>query len=171
MVECSWLSDLLFDDTRRHPVTIVSNVYRVVTKAQPEAAFAYVSDLTRHPEWSGARLKVEALSPDPVAVGAQYVSHGDVAGQKDRPNQLRVTQYQPSSRFTFVAQDPGFGDVTHEFSFTPQDGGTLIERTVTLTMAPIKAFAFSTSILPLVGKPLMEKALAALKTKLEQPSI
>jgi uncharacterized protein YndB with AHSA1/START domain len=152
-------------------MTTVTNVYPVVVHAQPEAAFAYVSDLTRHPEWSGGRLKVEALSPGPVAVGAQYISHGDVAGQKDRPNQLRVTQYQPPSRFTFVAQDPGFGDVTHEFTFTPQDGGTLIERTVTLTMAPIVAFAFRTIILPLIGKPSMEKALAALKTKLEQPSI
>jgi uncharacterized protein YndB with AHSA1/START domain len=152
-------------------VTIVSNVYRVVVRAQPEAAFAYVSDLTRHPEWSGSRLKVEALSPGPPAVGSQYTSHGDVAGQKDRPNQLRVTEYQPPSRFTFVAQDPGFGDVTHEFSFTPQDGGTSIERTVTLTMAPVVAFAFRTIILPLIGKPSMERALAALKAKLEQPSI
>jgi uncharacterized protein YndB with AHSA1/START domain len=165
------LFDLLFEATRRDPMTTITNVYRVVIRAQPAAVFTYISDLTRHPEWSGGRLRIDALSPGPVAVGAQYVSHGDVPGQKDRPNQLRVTQYQPSSRFTFVAQDPGFGDVTHEFSFTPQDGGTLIERTVTLTMAPIKAFAFSTFILPLVGKPLMEKALAALKTKLEQPSI
>lgn len=152
-------------------MTIVSNVYRVAVRAQPEAAFAYVSDLTRHGEWSGGHLKVEALSPGPVAVGAQYVSHGDVAGQKDRPNQLRVTEYQPPSRFAFVARDPSFGDVTHEFRFTPHDGGTLIERTVTLTMAPLMAFAFRTAILPLIGKPSMEKALTALKTKLEQSSV
>src|SRR5262245_50926703 len=107
--EGSWirsrLSDPLFDETRRYPVTIVSNVYRVVVRAQPEAAFAYVSDLTRHGEWSGGHLKVEALSPGPVAVGAQYVSHGDVAGQKDRPNQLRVTEYQSPSRSAFVPRD------------------------------------------------------------------
>jgi hypothetical protein len=77
---------------------------------------------------------------------------------------------QSPSRFTFVAQDPSFGDVTHEFRFTPQDGGTLMERTVTSTLAPLTAFAFRTVIRPLVGKPLMDKALAALKTKMEQPS-
>jgi Polyketide cyclase / dehydrase and lipid transport len=151
-------------------VTTLTNVYRVVVHAQPEVAFAYVSDLTRHAEWSGGRLKVEAVSPGPIAVGSQYISHGDVAGQKDRLNHLHVTQYQPPSYFAFVAQDPGFGDVTHEFRFTPQDRGSLIERIVTITMAPLMAFAFRTVIHPLVGKPMMDKALAALKTKLEQPS-
>lgn len=150
-------------------MTIVTNVYSVVIRAQPAAVFAYISDLTRHPEWSGGRLKIDARSPGPVAVGAQYVSHGDVPGQKDRPNQLRVTEYQPSSRFAFIAQDPSFGDVLHEFRCTPQDGGTLMERTVTLTLTPLIAFAFRTLIRPLVGKPSMDKALAALKTKLEQP--
>jgi len=151
-------------------VTTVTNVYRVVIHAQPAAVFDYISDLTRHPEWSGGRLRVDARTPGPVAVGAQYVSHGDVPGQKDRPNQLRVTEYQPPSRFAFIAQDPGFGDVVHAFRCTPQDGGTLMERTVTLTLAPLMAFAFRTVIQPLVGKPSMDKALAALKTKLEQPS-
>src|SRR3954453_20634824 len=107
----SRLIDLLLEATRRCPMTIVTNVYSVVIRAQPAAVFAYISDLTRHPEWSGGRLKVDARSPGPVAVGAQYVSHGDVPGQKDRPNQLRVTEYQPPSRFAFIAQDPSFGDV------------------------------------------------------------
>src|ERR1043165_2228771 len=85
----SRLYDLRFNAPRRHPVTTVTHVYPVVIRAQPEAVFAYISDLTRHPEWSGGNLKVDALSSGPVAVGMQYVSHGDVPGQKDRPNQLR----------------------------------------------------------------------------------
>jgi hypothetical protein len=50
--------------------------------AQPEAVFAYVSDLTRHGEWAGGRLTVEAVSPGPVAAGSRHLSRGDVAGQK-----------------------------------------------------------------------------------------
>ncbi len=146
----------------------LTNTHRVVINALPEAVFTYVSDLTRHPEWSGGRLKVEAVSPGPVVVGSRYLSHGDVAGQKDRPNELRVTQYQPSTRFVFVAQDPSFGEVSHEFTFKPQAGGTLMERTVTIIMSPVPAFVFRTFIHPLVGKPMMDKALAALKTKLER---
>ena len=146
----------------------LTNTHRVVINAQPEAVFAYVSDLTRHPEWSGGRLKVEAVSPGPVAVGSRYLSRGDVAGQKDRTNELRVTQVQPSTRFVFVAQDSSFGEVSHEFTFKPQTGGTLMERTVTFSMSPVPAFVFRTFIHPLVGKPMMDKALAALKAKLEQ---
>ena len=149
-------------------MTAVTNTYHVVINAQPEVVFAYVSDLTRHPEWSGGRLKIEAVSTGPVAVGSEYISHGDVAGQKDRPNELRVTQYQPPSRFAFVAKDPGFGEVSHEFTFKPQAGGTLMERTVTLTMSPVKAFGFRAFIRPLIGQPQMDKAFATLKAKLEQ---
>ncbi|MGQ0602338.1 MAG: SRPBCC family protein [Anaerolineales bacterium] len=152
-------------------MTTLTNTYRVLINAQPETVFAYVSDLTRHPEWSGGRLKIEAVSSGPIAAGSRYHSHGDVAGQKDRPNELRVTQYQPPTRFAFVATDPDFGEVPHEFAFTPQAGGTLLERTVTVTLPPVRAFAFRTFIQPLIGKPMMDKALAALKAKLERPVV
>jgi len=148
-------------------MTQVSTTYRVEMKAKPEAVFAYVSDLTRHSEWSGGALKIEAVKPGPVAVGSQYHSKGEVAGQKDRPNELRVTEYASPKRFAFVANDPSFGDVTHLFTFTAQNGGTLMERTVTLAMPGLQAFVFKTFIYPFVGKPMMDKALAALKAKME----
>jgi len=149
-------------------MTIITTTYPVVINAQPEAVFAYVSDLTRHPEWSGGRLKIEAVSPRPVTVGSQYLSRGDVAGQKDRPNELRVTHFETPSRFTFVANDPDFGEVSHEFVFKPQAGGTLVERIVTVNMPPLNAFIFKAFIHPLIGRPMMNKALAALKAKMEQ---
>jgi uncharacterized protein YndB with AHSA1/START domain len=148
-------------------VTTLTNTYSVVINASPATVFNYVADLTRHPEWSGGRLKIEALSSGPVAVGSQYSSHGDVAGQKDRPNQLRVTHYQPPTRFAFVAQDPDFGEVPHEFTIKPQAGGSLLERTVTINLPPARAFLFRIFIQPLVGRPMMDKALTALKAKLE----
>ncbi len=149
-------------------MTTVVTTYPVFIKAKPEAVFAYVSDLTRHPEWSGGQLKIEPLTAGPVAVGSQYRSKGEVATQKDRPNDLRVTEYQPPSRFTFVAKDPDFGDVLHVFDFKPQDGGTLMERTITINLPGFRAFAFRTFIRPLIGQPMMDKAFAQLKNHLEQ---
>jgi uncharacterized protein YndB with AHSA1/START domain len=148
-------------------MTTVTNSYYVSIKAVPEAVFAYVSDLSRHPEWSGGQLKIREISPEPIAVGKEYLSQGEVAGQKDRPNQLRVTEYQPSTRFAFVAKDPDFGDVPHTFFFTPQNGGTLLERKVVLNLSPVTALMFRFFIRPLIGKPMMDKALAAIKAKLE----
>ena len=151
-------------------MTTITNTFRVSINAKPEAVFAYVSDLTRHGEWGGGQLKVEAVSAGPVAVGSQYRSFGEVAGQKNRPNELRVTHYEPPTRFTFVAQDPDFKEVTHQFTFSSQDGGTLMERAVSFELPSLMAFAFRTFLSPLIGKPMMDKALAALKAKLEQGS-
>jgi uncharacterized protein YndB with AHSA1/START domain len=150
------------------PVTSVVRSHQIIINAPLQSAFDYVADLTRHPEWSGGRLKIEALTPGPVAVGKEYLSHGDVAGQKDRPNSVEVTQYEPPQRFAFVSKDPDFGKVSHTFTFTQQTGGILITRTMTLSLNPIVAFAFRFFIYPLIGSPSMNKSLAALKTKLEE---
>jgi uncharacterized protein YndB with AHSA1/START domain len=149
-------------------VTVVRS-HQILVHAPLQTVFEYVSDLTRHPEWSGGRLKIEAITPGPIAVGKQYTSHGEVAIQKDRPNTVQVTEYESPHRFTFVSNDPDFGNVPHEFTFTEQTGGVLITRTMTVTLNPIVAFAFRFFIYPLIGSPSMEKSFARLKAKLEEP--
>ncbi len=146
-------------------MTTVTITSRVLLHAPPEEVFAYVSDLMRHPEWSGGPLKIERVSSGPIAVGSEYRSLG---GEKERLNELRVTRYEPPARFTFVAKDPR-ADITHEFTFRPQAAGTLMERAVTATMPPLAAFMFRYVLYPRRGKPLMDKALAALKAKFERP--
>ncbi len=148
-------------------MTRVSNLYSVVINAAPEAVFDYVSDLTRHPEWSGGKLKIEALTPGPVGVGSAYKSYGEVAGQQNRPNELRVIKFESPTLFEFVAKDPDFGKVVNAFKFTPQKGDTLMERTLSMNMNPVMAFVFKLFIRPLVGQPMMDKSFAALKAKLE----
>jgi uncharacterized protein YndB with AHSA1/START domain len=148
-------------------VTTVVRTHRVLVNAPLQQAFDYVSDLTRHPEWSGGELKIEALTPGPVAVGKEYRSRGEVAVQKERPNTVRVSAYEPPHKFGFVANDPDFGDVSHVFTFTKQEGGILIERAMTVSLNPIIAFGFRFLIYPFVGRPSMNKALAKLKKKLE----
>ena len=148
-------------------MTTVVRTHRVLVNAPLQQAFDYVSDLTRHPEWSGGELKIEALTPGPVAVGKEYRSRGEVAIQKERPNTVRVSAYEPPHKFGFVANDPDFGDVSHVFTFTKQDGGILIERAMTVSLNPIIAFGFRFLIYPFVGRPSMNKSLARLKKKLE----
>jgi len=148
-------------------MTHVSNIYSVVINVPPKTVFNYVSDLTRHPEWSGGKLKIEALTPGPVGIGSAYKSYGEVAGQQNRPNELRVTKFESPTLFEFVAKDPGFGEVINAFKFTPQKGGTLMERTLSMNMNPIMAFAFKLFIRPLIGQPMMDKSFAALKAELE----
>jgi len=150
-------------------VTVIRSHQVLVNAPLLQTVFDYVSDLTRHPEWSGGRLKIEAAAAGPVAVGKEYISHGDVAAQKDRSNTVQVTQYESPQKFGFVAKDPDFGKVTHEFTFAEQNGEVLIRRTMTLSLNPIVAFLFRFFIYPLIGSPSMERSLAALKVKLEEP--
>jgi uncharacterized protein YndB with AHSA1/START domain len=148
-------------------MTTLTHTYHILIDAPAEKIFAYVSDLARHSEWSGGPLKVEAASSGPIAVGSRYVSVGDLPMQKDRRNELRVTVLQRPSRFGFTAQDPGLGEVTHEFNFTPQGSATLVARRVTVNAPPLMAFMLQTFVHPLVDKPMMDKSLAALKVRME----
>jgi hypothetical protein len=90
-----------------------------------------------------------------------------VATQKNRPNQLQVTEFEAPRKFSFVAIDPDFGKVYHVFTFAAQNGGVMVTRTVTLNLNPFVAFAFRLIVYPLIGNPAMQKAMSALKTKLE----
>ncbi len=146
----------------------VTRVSKVHIHASLQTVFDYVSDLTKHPEWSGGELTIEPVSSDPIGVGKEYVSRGEVATQKERPNTVQVSEYQPSHTFGFLAKDPDFGKVLHVFSFAEQNEGVLVTRTMTVNLNPILAFAFRIFIYPLIGNPSMNKSMARLKAKLEE---
>lgn len=148
-------------------MTKVVKTNQILVHAPLQSTFEYVSDLSRHPEWSGG-LKIEEVQPGPISVGKAYASQGVVAVQKDRPNTVRVSQYEPPREFGFIAQDPDFGEVSHVFSFSEQNGDVLITRTMTVDMNPVMAFLFELFIYPLIGGPSMNKSMAALKIKLEE---
>jgi uncharacterized protein YndB with AHSA1/START domain len=148
-------------------MTTVVRTHTILVYAPLQSVFDYVSDLSRHPEWSGGELKIEAVTPGPIAIGKEYVSRGEVGVQKDRPNTVRISEYRPPQAFGFVANDPDFGDVSHVFTFTEQNGGILIERAMTLSLNPLVAFLFRFFIYPFIGRPSMDKSLARLREKLE----
>lgn len=148
-------------------MTTVVRSHQIVVYAPLQSTFDYVSDLTRHPEWSGDELKIEAVTPGPISVGKEYFSRGKVAIQKNRPNNVRIAVYQPPHKFGFVANDPNFGEVPHLFAFSKENGGVKITRTMTINLHPLMAFLFRFLIYPLIGKPSMDRSLARLKAKLE----
>lgn len=148
-------------------MTAVVRTHQVFVDAPLQTVFDYVSDLTRHPEWSDGELRIEQVTPGPIAVGKEYFSQGEVAVQKNRPNTVRISVYDPPHSFGFVAQDPDAGDVSHMFMLKEQNGGVLIKRTMTLSLNPIAAFLFRLFVYPLIGRPSMDKALAKLKERLE----
>lgn len=151
-------------------MTTLLRSHQILVNAPLQTVFDYVSDLTKHSEWSGGELKIEAVSPGPISVGKEYRSLGEVAIQKDRPNTVQVAEYEPPHKFGFVANDPDFGKVTHVFTFAQKNEGVLVDRTMTVNLNPFVAFGFRFFVYPLIGSPSMNKAMARLKAKLEDNS-
>jgi uncharacterized protein YndB with AHSA1/START domain len=110
--------------------------YNVMVNVPPSKAFDYIADISRHGEWGSAddRMKVAAEKAGPPAVGARYNAEGVLNG-KVNPSVVTVTTYDPPKRLAFDAQDSN-SVFHHEFVFTPEAGGTRVERQVTMTKGP-----------------------------------
>jgi carbon monoxide dehydrogenase subunit G len=143
-----------------------SNSFSIHVKVPPEAAFAYIADLTRHGEWNPG-LKVTVIYGSSTTVGSRFQSVGHIFGLEIRDD-LRVTEYQPPVRFAFFVKS-GFGreELTHEFMLQPKDSGILITRTATATVSLLMKLL--ASILDaLFIRSEMTKSLERLKARLEQ---
>ena len=80
--------------------------------------------------------------------------------------ELRVAEFQPPSRFVFVATDSS-GVNTHEIDIRPDSGGSHIERRITGVMPLVVFVGFKTWGWRFVGKPGMMKWYEKLRAKVE----
>jgi len=141
------------------------NTYSIVASTTPEAAYAYVADITKHPEWSPDNLKVDPEQAGPPAVGAKYKTIGHLVG-KPNSSVVEITALTPDRAVTFTATD-GNSIFQHEFTFTKEQGGTRIDRNVTAIKSPMIFKIISPILEPLVIRPGTMKSLGMLKDRLE----
>jgi uncharacterized protein YndB with AHSA1/START domain len=140
--------------------------YSVDIKAPPSKVFDYVADVSRHGEWGSAddHMKASAEKPGPPAVGARYKADGMLNG-KANPSVVTITALESPKRLAFDAEDSN-SVFHHEFVFSQADGGTHVERHVTMTKGP-----FYFPIVLAVFKSTVQKnyngAMSNLKAKLE----
>jgi uncharacterized protein YndB with AHSA1/START domain len=130
--------------------------------APPADVFAYVANLTKHPEWSADPLQITALDSGPVEVGSQYRSAALVQGRTIQAD-IRVTEHQPPTRFEFTVTDLT-GTYTHRFTFQPHDGGTRLERHISATLSLPQHLLFLI-VYPLRKRPNTLAALAKLQAR------
>jgi uncharacterized protein YndB with AHSA1/START domain len=137
----------------------------VQVDAPPDRVFAEVADLARHPAWAADPLTIEPLAPgQPEGVGARYRSVARSKG-KTIVAELRVTAYEPPSRFAFTVVDLT-GRYEHVFTLRPAAGGTLVERAVTAQLSLAQRLLFY-AVLPLIKKPNTVAAMRRLKEQVE----
>src|SRR5438445_7529809 len=82
----------------------------------------------------------------------------------------QVTSLTPSSRSSYTATDKS-GPLFHTFTFTSQDGGTLVERNLAAPRLPFAQQALRTALmlifLPIAVRPNFMKALNMMKANVE----
>jgi hypothetical protein len=143
----------------------VSKTFSVIAKTTPEAAYAYVADMLSHPEWSPDSMKMEAETPGPIAVGSRFKAVAHLVGRPN-PSTVEITAMEPPKRFAFKSTDSN-SEWLHEFTFTPEDGGTRIDREVTPVRTPPGFGILFTILFPFVIKPGNMKCMGMLKDRLE----
>jgi polyketide cyclase/dehydrase/lipid transport protein len=143
-----------------------SAAYNVTVKAPQSTVFDYVADVSRHGEWGSAddHMKASAEKPGPPAMGSRYKADGMLNG---KPNQsvVTVTAIDAPKRFAFDAEDAN-SVFHHEFLFSPAEGGTRVERNVTMTKGPFY-FPIVLSIFKSTVQKNYNGAMSNLKTKME----
>jgi uncharacterized protein YndB with AHSA1/START domain len=141
--------------------------WTVTVHRSPEVVFAYLTDMSRHGEWSPKPYRIEPVGGDGAAtVGARFRSVGWIPGDKQHENDVEITRVDPPTRFGFTAYEKG-QPFTHDFVLTPAAEGTRVERTVD---SP-EPTGFLRVVYPLVWalviKPAVQKDLDSFRARCE----
>ena len=105
--------------------------FKIQVAAPPQRVFDIVSDIANHGSWANpaAGLEVTPVSGGPTQVGSTFKSSQKFAG-KHTGADLKVVKVDPPNTIAFDAVQAGKKPVTFTstFTFTPKDGGTLVQR-------------------------------------------
>ena len=138
---------------------------KIQVAAPPHRVFEVVSDIAGHGSWANqkAGLEVQPVSGGPVSEGSTFKSSQKFAG-KHAAAEIKVTKVDPPNQFAFEALQEGKKPVryTSTFTFSPSEGGTLVER----TLEPEPSGLMVTIASPAIRADMM-KALRNLKAKVE----
>jgi hypothetical protein len=113
-----------------------NNEVSIDIAATPEKVFHYLSDFTRHGEWSMSVNKLEQITPGPVAVGTEFKSHETIPIEFD--SFARITSLDEPTLIAWESTDHQVFRTNWELAMTPNAGGThLVQR---VTFHPISDF-------------------------------
>ncbi|MDH4353124.1 MAG: SRPBCC family protein [Actinomycetota bacterium] len=135
----------------------------------PEEVFAYLTDVSRHAEWSPKAYRVEGMSAgDHVVEGSQFVSYGWLPNDKDHRNDVEATVVDAPSRLELTSSESGEKFV-NTFTVTAAEGGSQVDRTMDMPRPGGALGAVFPVVLATLVKPNVKKGMGMLKSSLESP--
>jgi len=103
---------------------------RITIQAPAQSVYDYVSDFTRHGEWSGHGLEVSRNSDGPAAVGTTFSTTAKQFGTQREHS--TVTEMTPGKAFAWDSTG-ALGRVHHTFRLSENAGSTTLTKGVELT--------------------------------------
>lgn len=138
-----------------------------IINAPMDAVWPWVSDITKHSQWSPKPYSVELISGVNGAVGSKYRSTGFVPpAEKNHRNDVEITEIIPGSKIVFTAHDDN-GYFKNTFKLEKVSEGT--EVTFQHDFPKMKGMGriLLPLLLPLTGKKDAMVRLGKLKSKAE----
>ena len=131
--------------------------------ASPEAIFAYVADVSKHPEWGQHQNATTKRGDGPVGVGTVYDTINHQFGEQKET--VTVTDYSPGSLFGFDALGV-LGVAHHSFALAPAGAGTKVTKTMQITKPKILA-RISAPMIAMQQPKALKEDLRRIKATLE----
>ena len=135
----------------------------IVVNAPADKVFAYVSDLTKLPEWGGFGNVVRPMSQGEVAVGSTYECDGKQFGR--HTDNVTVTEYVPNKHFATETK----GDTGHSrntFDLEEQGGATKVTKVLEF-IKPAMTTRLAAPMLKKMAPGNLAKDLQKIKARIE----
>ena len=132
-----------------------------------DAVWPWVSDITKHAQWSPKHYSVELVSGVNGEVGSKYRSTGFVPpANKNHQNDVELTELVPKSKVVFTAHDDN-GYFLNTFKLESVGQGTLVTFQHDFPKMKGAARILLPLLLPLTGKKEATTRLELLKVRAE----
>jgi carbon monoxide dehydrogenase subunit G len=95
----------------------------IVISRPPEAVFAFLTDVSRYPQWQTDLAEYRQTSNGPLAVGSTGIAVRNIMGQRDESS-WQVTELAPNSAYTVKTSGTMSGELAN--TLQPAADGTQV---------------------------------------------
>jgi hypothetical protein len=138
-------------------------VHSIEIARRPEDVFAYLDDVTKHPEWQESLVRSSLEGGGPPRVGSRVVQTRRI-GRGERTMTLEVTEHSPPSRWAFRGID-GPVRAIGKGSIEPIEGG---ERTRVTSELDFEGHGIGKLLVPLIVRRQAQKEVPRNQQRLKE---
>jgi uncharacterized protein YndB with AHSA1/START domain len=139
---------------------------QIVINSPAEKVFAYVSDLSKHSEWTnpGHKVVITKTSDGPIGQGTTFEHTGQQFGEQH--DTVTITELAPNQRLVYESNGSA-GEIRHIIELAPADGGTQVTKTFDIVKPKFPLNVLAPIINTFIQPGAIRSDLGRLKANLE----